>query len=260
MHYQSTPYRSKIVQTQRIQFNLVSLSSHVYINITSTQSMENFQKFGSESREEGAEGQTYPHESRKTWIRFQEARLFSPLPLPPSFAVSLAVAARRWGAARKRGTRGELAAAIAAFFFIYPLGGADIDRRPIGGTKERKTKEADKKTRGRWWMGGARTSWSRWMVTGAAAGGHSPEIDEHDKSSGGDTGLSDSTRQPTDLRIQCIEFLSSRGGWRREREGTPCKYLLLSPSHSLFQNSLRFVNCIREIVGGFERSFLKEYL
>lgn len=127
-------------------------------------------------------------------------------------------------------------------FFIYPLGGADIDRRPIGGTKERKTKEADKKTRGRWWMGGARTSWSRWMVTGAAAGGHSPEIDEHDKSSGGDTGLSDSTRQPTDLRIQCIEFLSSRGGWRREQEGTPCKYLLLSSSHSLFQNSLRFVN------------------
>lgn len=83
MHYQSTPYRSKIVQTQRIQFNLVSLSSHVYINITSTQSIENFQKFGSESREEGAEGQTYPHESRKTWIRFQEARLFSPLPPSP---------------------------------------------------------------------------------------------------------------------------------------------------------------------------------
>lgn len=135
MHYQSTPYRLKIVQTQRIQFNLVSLSSHVYINIISTQSMENFQKFGSESREEGAEGQTYPHESRKTWIRFQEARLFSPLPLPPSFAVSLAVAARRWGAARKRGTRGELAAAIAAFFLSIrsaaqiSIGGRSAERK-----------------------------------------------------------------------------------------------------------------------------------
>lgn len=68
-------------------------------------------------------------------------------------------------------------------------------------------------------------------VTGAAAGGHSPEIDEHDKSSGGDTGLNDSTRQPTDLRIQCIEFLSSSPA--EQGEGTPCKYLPLLSSSRL---------------------------
>lgn len=49
---------------------------------------------------------------------------------------------------------------------------------------------------------------SQWIVTRAAAGGQSSKIDEHDKSSGSDTGLNDSTRQLTDLRIQCIEFLS----------------------------------------------------
>lgn len=46
-----------------------------------------------------------------------------------------------------------------------------------------------------------------WMVIRAVAGGQSSKIDEHDKSSGSDTGLNDSTRQLTDLRIQCIEFL-----------------------------------------------------
>lgn len=81
-------------------------------------------------------------------------------------------------------------------------------------------------------------------VTGAAAGGHSPEIDEHDKSSGGDTGLNDSTRQPTDLRIQCIEFLSSspaEQGWSKGREHLVNTFPSYLPPASVFlQNYHRF--------------------
>ena len=54
---------------------------------------------------------------------------------------------------------------VAFFFFLSIRSAAQIS---IGGMKERKTKEADKKTRGRWWMGGGGTrrgtyTWSWWM-------------------------------------------------------------------------------------------------
>lgn len=60
-------------------------------------------------------------------------------------------------------------------------------------------------------------------------GGQSSKIDEHDKSSAGDTGLNDSTRQPTDLRIQCIEFLcrhvADENAAKNVMWRTPCKYV-----------------------------------
>lgn len=114
--------------------------------------------------------------------------------------------------------------------FYRPLGGVDTDRNKTedkGGTTDKTTGAVVDGWRRRWWRVHVVARTSPWrMVTGAAAGGHSPEIDEHDKSSGGDTGLNDSTRQPTDLRIQCIEFLLPADEVKEgEGEGTPCKYL-----------------------------------
>lgn len=88
------------------------------------------------------------------------------------------------------------------------------------------------------------------MVTRAVAGGQSSKIDEHDKSSGSDIGLNDSTRQLTDLRIQCIEFLLGASAAPRTATRTALRKNLVKYSYpyGVFLKPLTKLYCRSRVV------------